>query len=98
MGVDYSASLQRTRETLAAAAETQREFLLDGEGQGYQIVLADLGDSAVNWCVRFWTKATDYWAVREELTAAIKEHLDEAGIGIPFPQMDVHTRQGETLP
>lgn len=32
----------------------------------------------------------DYWAVRDRATQSIKKHLDEAGIGIPFPQMDVH--------
>ena len=52
--------------------------------------LGDLGDSAVNWAVRVWVKSEDYWSAKEQLTAAVKNHLDQAGIGIPFPQMDVH--------
>lgn len=90
VGVDYAASLDKTREVLTAAAETQREKLLEGEGRGFQIVLVDLGASSVNWTIRFWTTAADFWPVKEQLTAAVKQKLDEAGIGIPFPQMDVH--------
>ena len=93
VGVDYSANIQQTRDTLTAAAESLRESLLEGDGRGYQVALGDLGDSAVNWTVRFWTTAEKYWPVKEQLTAAVKEHLEQAGIGIPFPQMDVHVHQ-----
>jgi small conductance mechanosensitive channel len=90
VGVAYDASLDQTREVLAAAAEALRDQLLEGEGRGYQIALLDLGDSAVNWTVRFWTTADHYWPVKEQLTYQIKTKLDEAHIGIPFPQMDIH--------
>jgi small conductance mechanosensitive channel len=93
VGVDYAATLQQTRDTLTAAAESLKDSLVEGDGRGYQIVLGDLGDSAVGWTVRFWTTAADYWSVKECLTAAVKEHLDAQGIGIPFPQMDVHLHQ-----
>lgn len=35
-------------------------------------------------------QTSDYWAVRERLTSQIKKALDARGIGIPYPQMDVH--------
>jgi small conductance mechanosensitive channel len=93
VGVDYTASLDKTREVLSAAADSLREHLIEGDGRGYQIVLGDLGDSAVTWTVRFWTTSADYWTVKEQLTHAVKVKLDEAGIGIPYPQMDVHVLQ-----
>jgi small conductance mechanosensitive channel len=95
VGVDYSADLDKTREILSSAAESLNEYSVEGEGRGYQIVLGDLGDSAVNWTVRFWAKAGDFWSVKEALTHAVKTHLDDAGIGIPFPQMDVHLVKDE---
>jgi small conductance mechanosensitive channel len=49
-----------------------------------------LGDSSVNLVVRPWVRTEDYWAVYFDLLQAIKEGLDEQGIEIPFPQMDVH--------
>lgn len=90
VGVDYAADLDKTRETLEAAARSLKEHLVEGEGRGYQVVLGDLGDSSVNWTVRFWTKADTFFVAKEGLTRAVKNHLDDAGIGIPFPQMDVH--------
>lgn len=90
VGCDYSADIRQTRSVLEAAAESLQNKMLVGDGRGYQIVLGDLGDSAVNWTVRFWTRAENYWGVKEELTEAVKSRLDEAGIGIPFPQMDIH--------
>ncbi|MEM8781582.1 MAG: mechanosensitive ion channel domain-containing protein [Planctomycetota bacterium] len=93
VGVAYDADLDRTREVLEAAANSIADMRLDGEGRGHQIVLGDLGDSAVGWTVRFWCHAADYWGVKEALTRAVKQHLDEAGLGIPFPQMDVHVHQ-----
>ncbi len=90
VGVDYGADLNETRAALSSAAESLLEKLVDGEGRGYQVYLLDLGDSSVNWVVRFWTTSDDFWAVKENLTAAVKSELDSVGIGIPFPQLDVH--------
>ncbi|MEM1355165.1 MAG: mechanosensitive ion channel domain-containing protein [Planctomycetota bacterium] len=90
VGCDYSASIDETRSVLEQAAESLDEFMVKGEGRGYQVFLIDLGDSSVNWVVRFWTTGADFWVAKEKLTRAVKLHLDEAGIGIPFPQMDVH--------
>ena len=40
--------------------------------------------------VRFWTKTEDYWPVRWKILEDIKYAFDDNGIGIPYPQMDVH--------
>jgi small conductance mechanosensitive channel len=90
VGAAYDANIDATRDALTRAVESLDEFLVKGEGRGFQIMLLDLGDSSVNWVVRFWTKRDDFGKVKELLTRAIKMHMDEAGIGIPFPQMDVH--------
>jgi len=95
VGTEYTADLDKVREVLGKAAESLSDQMVQGEGRGYQVYLLDLGDSSINWVVRFWTKTPDYWAVKEQLTRAVKNHLDEAGIGIPFPQMDVHLDKPE---
>ena len=89
-GADYGASIDETRKALEKAAESLNDKMLQGEGRGYQIVLGGLGDSSVDWTVRFWCKADDFWGVKEDLTRAVKMQLDEAGIGIPYPTMDVN--------
>ncbi len=52
--------------------------------------LSELGGSSINWSVRVWTKTSDYWAVKERLTTAVKQALDEHETGMPYPQRDVH--------
>ena len=90
VGCDYSACLDETRATLEGAIKDIPNTVSEPASQVY---LMDLGDSSVNWTVRIWAKPADYWAVREDVTVAVKKALDAAGIGIPFPQMDVHLSQ-----
>ncbi len=90
VGCDYNACLDKTRETLEAAVLNIPNSVSEPAPQVY---LVDLGDSAVNWQLRVWCKPADYWAVRQDVTAATKKSLDAARISIPFPQMDVHVQE-----
>jgi small conductance mechanosensitive channel len=87
VGCDYSADIDHTRAILDAAAATVPGR--DPEA-GHQIFLAGLGGSSVDWQVRIWADPAIYWDVYQATIRATKMALDEAGIGIPFPQMDVH--------
>ena len=90
VGVDYDAAIESTRQALQAAADTFVRETIHGEGRGSAIILSQLGDSAVEWKVRMWVNTADYWTLLEALTCEVKRQLDQAGIGIPFPQMDIH--------
>ena len=90
VGTDYPADLDETRAVLLRAANSVKGRLTDKEPVAY---LDSLGDSCINWSVRVWAKTEDYWTVKDRLTLAVKNSLDEAGIGIPYPQMDVHVDQ-----
>lgn len=92
VGTDYSADLDATRAVLDKAAASVAERI---EDPGHQIVLASLGDSCIDWKVRVWCNSADYWGCMEATTRAVKMALDEAGIGIPFPQMDVNLEKLE---
>ncbi len=87
VGATYGADLDATRKALEAAIPNIPGALEDPPPQ---IFLSDLGDSSVNWHLRVWANTADYWDVLQAATRATKMALDEAGIGIPFPQMDVH--------
>lgn len=87
VGTDYGADLDATRAVLDKAAASVAERI---EDPGHQIVLASLGDSCIDWKIRVWCNSADYWGCMEATTRAVKMALDEAGIGIPYPQMDVH--------
>jgi small conductance mechanosensitive channel len=49
-----------------------------------------LADSSVNFICRPWARTEDYWDVYWDVIKAVKLRFDAAGIGIPFPQRDVH--------
>lgn len=87
VGTDYGADLQKTREVLEKVANTVEGRIDDPASQVY---LLQLGGSSIDWTVRVWCKTEDFWGVKERLTRDIKDALDAAGIGIPFPQQDVH--------
>ncbi len=57
------------------------------------VKMNELGDSAINFIARPWAKTGDYWTVFWEVTAAVKEEFDSAGISFPYPQQDVHLYQ-----
>ena len=54
--------------------------------------ITDLADSSVNITVVCRTLPCRHWEVERGLRLAVKEALDEAGIGIPYPQQDVHLK------
>jgi small conductance mechanosensitive channel len=93
VGVAYASSLDETRAVLTACAEALADKMICGEGRGYQILLANLGPSSVDWTVRFWAASSDFFAVKERLTSEIKRQLDTRGIQIPFPQMQLHVSE-----
>lgn len=59
------------------------------------IGVLELGDSCVNFAVRPWVNTPDYWDAYFQITEAVKQRFDEAGISIPFPQRDVHLIQNQ---
>jgi len=93
VGTDYAADLDHTREILMAAAFSVEGRIDDPEPA---VVLLELGASSIDWSVRVWAASADFGAVKQALTRSVKNALDEAQIGIPFPQMDVHTDKPTT--
>lgn len=87
IGAEYSASVDATRAALEKAAASIPGMLKD---PAPQVFLKSLGASSVDWQVRVWCKTEDFWDVYQAATRASKAALDAAGIGIPFPQQDVH--------
>ncbi len=87
VGTDYGADLADVRSVLEAAAASVEGGLAE---PAPQVFLSELGGSSIDWSVRVWAKTSDYWNVRQWLTRDVKNALDARGIGIPFPQMDVH--------
>jgi len=91
VGVAYDADLSKVRDVLNDIISKDERILSDPPTQ---VAVAELADSSVNFIVRVWTKSADYWGVKFDATETIKNRFDEEGIGIPFPQRDIHIVSG----
>jgi len=87
VGVSYDADLVQVKSILADIASKDDRVKTDPEPT---IAVSELADNSVNLVVRLWTNTGDYWGVYFDTTEAVKLRMDEAGIGIPYPQRDVH--------
>ncbi|EKE85209.1 mechanosensitive ion channel domain-containing protein [Idiomarina xiamenensis] len=87
IGVSYSANLSKTKDVLMQCLKEDERILAEPEPV---VTVTNLNASSVDFNVRPWVKGPDYWPVRWDLLEKIKNELDANGIGIPFPQMDVH--------
>ncbi|MBE1301943.1 MAG: mechanosensitive ion channel [Alteromonadaceae bacterium] len=90
IGVSYDADIKQAKELLVSILEADERILKD---PAYTVAVSELADSSVNFVVRPWVNSADYWGVYFDLHETIKIKLDEAEIGIPYPQMDVHVHQ-----
>lgn len=89
-GIGYEDDIKKARDIMHKIVTAHPLVLQDPEPQ---IAVSELADSSVNFVVRPWSKTSDYWTVKFELTEQIKLAFDEQGISIPFPQTDVHLHQ-----
>ncbi len=87
IGISYDSDMSKAKEILQQLVDADERILKDPVAN---IRVAELADSSVNLICRPWVASGDYWPVRWQLTEDIKNAFDAAGIGIPFPQMDVH--------
>jgi len=92
VGVAYDADLSKVRDVLKDIISKESRVHSDPEPL---IAVAELADNSVNFVVRVWTDTGDYWGVKFAMTETIKNRFDEAGIGIPFPQRDIHIVSGQ---
>lgn len=86
VGVSYDADLDRTEQILRESAAADERVLDEPAPQAF---VSSLADSSVVFTVRAWAAQSDYWPTRFAMLKRIKQTLDEAGIGIPFPQSEV---------
>lgn len=87
VGISYEDSIQTAKAVLQRLLTEHPLVLHDQEAQ---VFVAELGESSVVLGVRCWVKTDQYFPVLWQLNEQIKEAFDEAGIHIPYPQMDVH--------
>lgn len=88
LGIAYGADIREAREVLLEAARGTEDVLDDPRPA---VVVKELGDSSVNLAVRVWiAQAADERAVLFQCLENCKIALDDAGIEIPFPHLQLY--------
>lgn len=81
-GVSYDASLAQAEEVIRDTLLADKRTKGDSD---MMIKVNNLGDSSVDFLVRAWVSSDDYFGYQADMKRAVKEALDAADIGIPYP-------------
>lgn len=92
IGIAYGDDLDKAYEVIKGFIGEDDRILKDPEPF---MALSALADSSVNIVVRVWVNSPDYWGVFFDLNEKVYRSFDKEGLGIPFPQMDVHLHKTE---
>ncbi|MEQ9287735.1 MAG: mechanosensitive ion channel [Cyclobacteriaceae bacterium] len=87
MGIGYGDDTEKARSVMRTMLDNDERILQDPEPF---IAVSGLGDSSVNFTVRVWVNAADYWPVFFAFNENVYKTFAKEGLNIPFPQMDVH--------
>lgn len=87
VGISYDADIRHAREAIMKVLEEDPAVL---SSKDRRVFVEELADSSINLNVRCWADNDEYWECKWRITEKIKYALDDAGISIPYPQMDVH--------
>ena len=105
--VNYSVLGTRRAEILVSAAyDAPVQTVLDALVQAGTVDNALLdpapcamvlryGDSAIEYTLRVWVRAEDYWDVYFEITRRVKTIFDEQHITMTYPHLNVHLDTAE---
>ena len=95
LGLSYGTDAAKAKEALLEIV-TSNPLFLNAENKGAQdpfVAVQLLDSSSVNFIVRAWVKATDYWEAYFWLNETVYTQLPEKyGINFPYPQLDVHIK------
>ena len=89
--VEYGSSSDTVKEVLNSIIKDDARILK--EPAEPFIALSALKDSSIQFTIRLWVSASDYWGVYFETIEKIYKELPKNGINLPFPQLEVHIKQ-----
>lgn len=81
-GISYDADIDKAIKAMTKAAATNPRV---HAAPAPWAKVVNLGDSSVDIQLRVWCNANDYKALSTEISQPVKQGLDAAGIGIPYP-------------
>lgn len=90
IGIAYEADIRTAKEVLYEVAVKDPARIKEEEPL---VIVDNLGASSVDIGVRIWVPTELYWEAKWRLMENMKYALDEHGISIPYPQLDVKIKE-----
>ena len=87
VSASYDAPIETVKAALLEAAKI--DAVMDTPAAPFAAVL-NYGDSAINYTLRVWTSADEYWNAYFTITENIKAEFDKAGVQMTYPHLNVH--------
>lgn len=94
VGISYNADLRAAKAVLFRVLQEDEAVMKDRD---MLVFVDELGASGVSLGVRCWFKQADFWPGKWRITENCKLRLDEAGIEIPYNQLDVHLDRKDSV-
>ncbi len=90
-GISYNDDIDKARGIITELLKADTRVL--NEPAEPFIAISELADSSVNFAVRAWANASDYWGIFFDMQENVKKAFDKEGVSIPYPQTDLHLHQ-----
>lgn len=87
VSVEYGTDVQKVKEVTLELLKADDRIMQE---PAPFIALKELANSSVDFTVRVWTKASDYWDVFFSTNERLYAEFNKQGIKFPFPQLQIH--------
>ena len=93
VGISYDSDIRQAKAVLQQVLDQEENVLKEKE---YFVYVDALADSAVMLGLRCWVVKDAYWDTKWRITENVKYVLDEAGIKIPYTQLEIHMEEKQS--
>ena len=87
ISVEYGTDTEKVKEVTLELLKQDERIMQE---PAPFIAVKELANSSVDFVLRVWTKASDYWDVFFDTNERIYSEFNKQGIKFPFPQIQVH--------
>ena len=87
ISVEYGTDVEKVKSVTLDLLKSDSRIL---EEPAPFIAVKELADSGVNFTLRVWANAADYWDVFFDTNERIYAEYNKQGINFPFPQLQIH--------
>lgn len=94
ISINYSSNFESVKTTILQLLSSQSKILTDPSPT---VSVYDYLDSGIQLTIRFWSDIDDFWNIHFNVLNLIKQAIDDNTIQIPYPQLDVHIADSNTI-